>query len=95
MPLHVIEAKVVLAHSWRSGNNYHKKLISLSIISTSLTVPGQPSPQFHVKVWLPTRNCEMDYLDTRLYVCRVLAARCALNGHISRVSHDTLTLEKK
>ena len=67
----------------------------MSIISTSLTVPGQPSPQFHVKVWLPTRNCEMDYLDTRLNVCRALAARCAPNGHISRVSHDTLTLEKK
>ena len=35
------------------------------IISTSLTVPGQPSPRFHVEVWLPFRNCEMDYL---LYV---------------------------
>ena len=23
------------------------------IISTSLTVPGQPSPRFHVKAWLP------------------------------------------
>ena len=31
------------------------------IISTSLTVPGQPSPRFHVEAWLPFRNCEMDY----------------------------------
>ena len=30
------------------------------IISTSLT-RGQPSPRFHVKAWLPFRNCEMDY----------------------------------
>ena len=26
-----------------------KTLISMSIISTSLTVPGQPSPRFHVE----------------------------------------------
>ena len=31
------------------------------IISTSLTVPTQPSPRFHVKAWLPFRNREMDY----------------------------------
>ena len=31
------------------------------IISTSLTVPGQHSPQFHVEAWLPFRNREMDY----------------------------------
>ena len=31
-------------------------------ISTSLTVPGQPSPRFHVEAWLPFRNCEMDSL---------------------------------
>ena len=31
------------------------------IISTLLTVPGQPSPRFHVQAWLPFRNCEMDY----------------------------------
>ena len=31
------------------------------IISTSLTVPGQPSPWFRVEAWLPFRNCEMDY----------------------------------
>ena len=24
----------------------------MSIISTSLTVPGQPSPRFHVEAWL-------------------------------------------
>ena len=32
------------------------------IISTSLTVPTQPSPRFHVEAWLPFRNCEKDYL---------------------------------
>ena len=37
-----------------------KKLIRMSIISTSLTVPGQPSPRFHVEAWLPSRNREMD-----------------------------------
>ena len=31
------------------------------IISTSLTVPTQPSPRFHVEAWLPFRNREMDY----------------------------------
>ena len=31
------------------------------IISTLLTVRGQPSPQFHVEAWLPFRNREMDY----------------------------------
>ena len=38
-----------------------KIVISVSIISTSLTVRTQPSPRFHVKAWLPFRNCEMDY----------------------------------
>ena len=32
------------------------------IISTSLTVRGQPLPRFHVEAWLPFRNCEMAYL---------------------------------
>ena len=31
------------------------------IISTSLTVPGQPSHRFHVEAWLPFRNSEMDF----------------------------------
>ena len=31
------------------------------IISTSLTVPTQPSPRFHVETWSPFKNCEMDY----------------------------------
>ena len=36
--------------------------IFLKIInSTSLTVPTQPSPRFHVEAWLPFRNREMDY----------------------------------
>ena len=38
-----------------------KKFISMSIISTSLTVLGQPSPRFHVEALLPFRNREMDY----------------------------------
>ena len=32
------------------------------VISTSLTVRGEPSPPFHVEAWLPFRNYEMDYL---------------------------------
>ena len=35
------------------------------IISTSLTVPTQPSPRFHVEAWLPFRNREMDYFGAR------------------------------
>ena len=34
------------------------------MISTSLTVPTQPSPRFHVEAWLPFRNCEKDYCFT-------------------------------
>ena len=33
----------------------------MMIISTSLTVPAQSSPRFHVEAWFPFRNCEMDY----------------------------------
>ena len=33
----------------------------MSIISTSLTVRGQPPPRFHVETWLPLSNCEIDY----------------------------------
>ena len=40
------------------------------IISTFLTVPSQPSPQFHVEAWLPFRNCEMVY--SNLWMERVL-----------------------
>ena len=36
-------------------------IISTSVIFTSLTVRGQPSPGFHVEAWLAFRNCEMDY----------------------------------
>ena len=42
-----------------------KKLISMSIISTSLNVRAQPSPRFHVEAWLPFRNREMDSLLTK------------------------------
>ena len=30
-------------------------LLLMIIISTYLTVPGQPSPRFHVEAWLPFR----------------------------------------
>ena len=43
--------------------SWHKKLISMFIICTSLTVRTQPSPRFHAEAWLPFRNCEMDYCD--------------------------------
>ena len=46
----------------RTHTHTRKKLnISMSIISTFLTVPGQTSPRFHVEAWLPFRNCEMEY----------------------------------
>ena len=35
----------------------------MTIISTSLTVPGQPLPWFHVEAWLTFRNREMDYCE--------------------------------
>ena len=37
------------------------ELLSLSIISTSLSVRGQPKPRLHVEPWLPFRNREMVY----------------------------------
>ena len=35
---------------------WKRKLISRSIISTSVTVPGQPSLRFNVEAWLPSRT---------------------------------------
>ena len=32
-------------------------------LNTSLTVPTQPSPRFHIEALLPFMNCEMDYLQ--------------------------------
>ena len=40
-----------------------KKLISISIISTSLTVRRQPSPQFHVEAWLPFRKITWNHVS--------------------------------
>ena len=40
-------------------------LFLMIIISTSLIVPTQPSPRFHVEAWLPFRNREMDYWRLR------------------------------
>ena len=37
------------------------------IISTSLTVRGQPSPRFHAEVVLPFRNCEIDWVEYHLF----------------------------
>ena len=34
-------------------------IFCMIIISTSLTVPTQLMPQFHVEAWLPFRNREM------------------------------------
>ena len=31
------------------------------IVSTTLTVPAQPSPQLHVEAWLPFKNREKVY----------------------------------
>ena len=61
--LHESEVKVVLAQleKWEQLSKERNLLACLCIISTSLTVPGQPSSHFHVKTWLPFRNNEMDY----------------------------------
>ena len=46
-----------------------KKLISMSIIYTSLTVRGQPCLGFmYVEAWLLFRNRERDYLRTDVFV---------------------------
>ena len=39
----------------------------ITITSNSVTVPGQPSPRFHVEAWLPFRNCEMDYSNETVF----------------------------
>ena len=36
------------------------------ITSIYLTVPGWPSPRFHVEAWLPFRNREMKYYETKI-----------------------------
>ena len=48
------------------------------IISTSVTVRGQPSSRFHVEAWLPFRNCEIVYLSSTIqsFVVRVLISLC-------------------
>ena len=49
------------------------------IISTSLTVPAQPSRRFHVEAWLPFRNCEMDYFTRgkkRELICGKIQILC-------------------
>ena len=65
--------KVTTLFTWNRGEGWVRTvrkvqiidmLISIFlmiIISTSLTVPTQPSPRFHVEGWLPFRNHEMDY----------------------------------
>ena len=53
------------------------KLISvflMIIISTSLTVIGQPSPRFHVEAWLPFRNCEIVYYQVKIAYVYMLVA---------------------
>ena len=62
--------KVTTLFTWNRGEGWVRTvreveiidmLISfflMIIISTSLTVPTQPSPRFHVEAWLPFRNCE-------------------------------------
>ena len=49
-----------------------KKLIGMVIMPTSLTVPGLPSPRFHVEAWLPFRNREMDYYMISMPFVRVV-----------------------
>ena len=66
--LHETEAKVDLA-KFRELEIVimRKKLISMSIISTSLTVSRQPSPRFHVQAWLSFRSCETDYFTVEAF----------------------------
>ena len=54
------------------------------IISSSLTVPGQPSHQFHVEAWLPFRNREMDYLRVLIEAGHELRA-CHMSTGITTI----------
>ena len=47
-------------------------ILLMIIISSSLTVPTQPSPWFHLEAWLPFRNREMDYSTVLLSVLLVI-----------------------
>ena len=47
------------------------------IISTSPTVPTQPSPRFHVEAWLPFRNCEMDYCFFMFLITTLFGMECS------------------
>ena len=53
------------------------------IISTSLTVPGQPLPRFHVEAWLPFRNCEMDHSHRFVHCLVLLRSFFASFGFVS------------
>ena len=46
----------------------------MSIVSTLLTVWGQPSPRFHVEAWfhVPFRNRDMDYMICIINVSKIL-----------------------
>ena len=68
-----------------------KKLINMSIISTSLTVPAQPSPRFHAEAWLPFRNCEMycSIIHTETYA--IIHIHKFWTGSGIRCSHEFST----
>ena len=71
--VHFTVLKVNQASTWNRGEGWVRTVREVQvidmptsfflmiIISTSLTVPTQRSPRFHVEAWLPFRNCEMDY----------------------------------
>ena len=73
-----------LASSWNRGEGWlglvrevkiiiiRKKLISMSIISTSLTVRGQLSSRIHVEAWLPFRNCKWSVALPLNRFCRLI-----------------------
>ena len=47
-------------------------ILLMIIISSSLAVPTQPSPRFHLEAWLPFMNREMDYSTVLLSVLLVI-----------------------
>ena len=69
--------KVTTLFTWNRGEGWVRtvrevqiidmpiSIFLMIIISTSLTVPTQPSPRFRVEAWLPFRNREMDYRLSR------------------------------
>ena len=67
------------------------------IFSSSLTVPGQPSPRFNVEARLPFRNYEMDYVGvvtTGNADFPFVHARCHLQQSLPFVTYIQIPVER-